>query len=517
MASKIMLVVGLLALVAGGALFFMGRGAQAPRAEQGEVDDTAALKARIDSLEREKADLAADVARLREQLLARGVEPGDTAAAKTPAGGAPAEKDDGLTPAQRKLRDFKKRLAGYAKLLARIAKAQKEGMGPEEFMQDPDMLALQADLLRFMAELQREFGVPFMEDAGGMLLMSFLLEPLCAELGATLTEAQKAALESGNLRLIEGLLALKEDADKFAVEKAYGRMALMREYGGLFKDFLTDDQKKELGEFGQIGEFSEMTSGMWSPDMKYLPDTADDQAGEWRDAFDIKDDSAAAGLTPIAREYLAAYNDLKRRYDLDESRLEELPAPEEPLEGTEPPSLPELFDPSESRTLTDVERKQIERDMLRIELDALTKISRLNLTDEQKKKVRDYDPFNPSSRRGGYARRVTVGEGESKDALKEATAISRLRTLSSAQELYNVRYEKYAETLEDLMEKQFIDKEFNTGPGYSIRMGYVSEEKWSASATPEDWSGRHFYIDETGVIREEKGTSANENSKPLGS
>ncbi len=507
MGSKIMLVVGILALVAGGAFFFMSLpGADRPRTGRGAGDgtDLAKLQARIDALEGEKADLAAHVARLQEQLAAAGAAPDRTAAAGTPGGGKPVPEDEGLTKAQKIHRKFKGRLGKYARLLAKLVKAEKEGRSPEEFMNDPDMLAMQADMLSLMAELQKEFGIPYMEAAGGMMLMSFLLEPMCEELGVTLTDAQKAKLESGNMRLIEGLLKLNEDQDMFGVEKAYERMALMREYGGVFDSFLTEEQKKELGEFGRFGELSGMSSMTWSPDMRYRPESADEQAGQWRDAFGIKDENAAGALNSIAQDYLASYRDLERRYDLDQSRYR---MPPESLE--DPFAAPEDPATSEPRTLTDEERKQMEREMLKIEVNALTKISGLGLTDEQKKKVRNYDPFNPMTH-------VTRSLRSSKDAANAASAISRLRTLSSAQELYNVRYEKYAATLDELKEKNFIDKEFDRTYEYTIELGSVTKDTWSATATPDDWSGRHFYIDETGVIYEEKGRPADANSKTLG-
>jgi hypothetical protein len=506
-----MLLVGLLALIASAALFFMGgQGADAPQTgqETGAEAELSKLKGRIEALEREKAGLAAHVARLKEQLTAAASRPGSAGIAGMPGEEETNASEEGLTRAQKMHRDFKKRLSKYAKLLARLAKAQKEGKSPHEFMQDPDMLALQADMLRFMADLQKEFGIPYMEAAGGMLVMSFLLEPLCEELGVTLTEAQKAKLESGNLRLIEGLLALNEDTGKFAIEKSYGRMELMREYGGLFGGFLTEDQKKELGEFGRFDEFSGMASMMWSPDMKYLPESAEDQARAWRDSFGIEDESTAGQLDSIAREYLASYKDLKRRYDLDDSRYGELPSPEEPLEGTETERVLEEVARRKLRATTEEEKKQMEHEMLRIEVDALTRISGLNLTEEQKKRVRNYDPFSSM----GALPRLQ----ESKEAANEAGAISRLRTLSSAQELYNTRCERYAATFDELKEKNYIDKDFERSYEYTIEMGNVTKDTWSATATPDDWSGRHFYIDETGVIYEEKGRPADVNSKPLG-
>jgi len=99
---------------------------------------------------------------------------------------------------------------------------------------------------------------------------------------------------------------------------------------------------------------------------------------------------------------------------------------------------------------------------------------------------------------------------ESKKAANEAAAISALRTISSAEELYNTRYSSYA-TLAQMSSRNLVDSVLaaatTTGSGKS---GYyfevdtsVSGAAWTTIARPTDWGTtgeRNFRIDQTGVI-----------------
>jgi len=98
---------------------------------------------------------------------------------------------------------------------------------------------------------------------------------------------------------------------------------------------------------------------------------------------------------------------------------------------------------------------------------------------------------------------------ESKSAANEAAAISALRTISSAEELYNTRYSTYG-SLGSMEAVNMIDSVLadatHRGSGKS---GYYFElysdgEKWWAYAKPTKWGitgSRSFYIDHTGVIQ----------------
>ncbi len=97
----------------------------------------------------------------------------------------------------------------------------------------------------------------------------------------------------------------------------------------------------------------------------------------------------------------------------------------------------------------------------------------------------------------------------SRRAANEGSAISTLRTLSSAEATYQatVGAGKYG-TLQQLIEQGLIDRKLESG----VRNGYVFDVKidgitYQILATPmkdSDRSGRSFYTSETGVIRAAK-------------
>ena len=111
-------------------------------------------------------------------------------------------------------------------------------------------------------------------------------------------------------------------------------------------------------------------------------------------------------------------------------------------------------------------------------------------------------------------------------AANEASAISALRTLSSAQELYNTRYAAYA-TFKDLAAKRYIDPVLASGKknGFVFKIELPGPGKWRCTARPEkpgQTGERSFYIGEDGVIyykecKKDSDTSCTPGSgKPLG-
>lgn len=101
----------------------------------------------------------------------------------------------------------------------------------------------------------------------------------------------------------------------------------------------------------------------------------------------------------------------------------------------------------------------------------------------------------------------------------EASAISALRTINSAQEMYHARLGRFG-TVSDLTTAGYLDTSFDTG-----RSGYVFSDEaapdratWSITAIPANpgtTGDRHFYIDSSGVIRFEEGVVADETSSPV--
>jgi hypothetical protein len=91
----------------------------------------------------------------------------------------------------------------------------------------------------------------------------------------------------------------------------------------------------------------------------------------------------------------------------------------------------------------------------------------------------------------------------------EASAISALRTLSSAQELFNARYGRYAPTLAALGNAGMIDQILagattpamaKSGYFFQLRLTQTGWECSTMPATPGVTGTRSFYINEDGVI-----------------
>lgn len=110
----------------------------------------------------------------------------------------------------------------------------------------------------------------------------------------------------------------------------------------------------------------------------------------------------------------------------------------------------------------------------------------------------------------------------SRRAANEAAAIAHLRTWTSAQEIYFQRHRTYAPSEGDLVGEHLV------GDMEAIESGYVftvtaeggGSINWSGTAIPETpgtTGDRHFFIDQTGVIRWSLDGEANANSPALGS
>ena len=116
---------------------------------------------------------------------------------------------------------------------------------------------------------------------------------------------------------------------------------------------------------------------------------------------------------------------------------------------------------------------------------------------------------------------------ESKKAANEAGAISTLRTLSSAQELYNTRFAQYGEmtqlALANMIDAVLAGSTTTDSPksGYFYTMGVDTSGagSWCCESEPvaNTTGTRSFFIDQTGVIRWCSGTTyASGSSSPLG-
>jgi len=110
----------------------------------------------------------------------------------------------------------------------------------------------------------------------------------------------------------------------------------------------------------------------------------------------------------------------------------------------------------------------------------------------------------------------------SRMAADEGAAVANLRTLVTVCEQYKTRFAAYPDSLATLANVDMIDSVFAsaTDPAH-LKQGYYydytgGEKKWHCYAHPGTWNisgGRHFYVDQTGVIRQ----SVNENETTEGS
>ena len=106
-----------------------------------------------------------------------------------------------------------------------------------------------------------------------------------------------------------------------------------------------------------------------------------------------------------------------------------------------------------------------------------------------------------------------------RQAGNEASTISSLRTITTANEQYRTRYKSYADGLIDLETAGYI----NESLGSSVKSGYKftyskTGESWSCTASPivDGTTGsRHFYVDGSGVIRYNEKSSADVKSEPI--
>ncbi len=100
-----------------------------------------------------------------------------------------------------------------------------------------------------------------------------------------------------------------------------------------------------------------------------------------------------------------------------------------------------------------------------------------------------------------------------------ASAVQSLRTITTAQYQYENTARVYA-TLDILASEKIIDSKLGSGSksGYSFTLALgVGNKSFICKATPFELSTAltHFFVDQTGVIRSNVGTSADANSHPI--
>ncbi len=103
----------------------------------------------------------------------------------------------------------------------------------------------------------------------------------------------------------------------------------------------------------------------------------------------------------------------------------------------------------------------------------------------------------------------------------EVSAISSLRTLSSIQNVYRIRFGTYG-TLQALGDVQLVDNNLGSGrkAGYTFTVSGsgISDCTWAFSAAPVEpgvTGDRWFFVDESGVIRGKEGSEASTSDSPI--
>ena len=109
---------------------------------------------------------------------------------------------------------------------------------------------------------------------------------------------------------------------------------------------------------------------------------------------------------------------------------------------------------------------------------------------------------------------------QSKMAANEANAISYMRQWTSAQELYLLRFDSYADADGQLFDAGLIGKGAADSHGYTFSLDNPSgsQTTWWGTATPDtpgSTGSRWFFLDDTGVIRFSTSGSAGRSDPPI--
>lgn len=96
----------------------------------------------------------------------------------------------------------------------------------------------------------------------------------------------------------------------------------------------------------------------------------------------------------------------------------------------------------------------------------------------------------------------------------EATALAKLEEINRAQEDFIRRTRRYAQTFDELIVQHLLSAEPTVdGTGYKFLLRPSPDAvSYTVTATPSAPEARHFFTDQTGVIRAESGKPATSTS-----
>ena len=105
----------------------------------------------------------------------------------------------------------------------------------------------------------------------------------------------------------------------------------------------------------------------------------------------------------------------------------------------------------------------------------------------------------------------------------EGSAVSSLRSITSANQTYETRFGTYANSLSDLSDTAFIDSVLGNAGALPGKSGYLftysgGTSTWEVNADPITAGAtgiRYFYVDTSGVIRFREGSPATGTDSPI--
>jgi len=108
---------------------------------------------------------------------------------------------------------------------------------------------------------------------------------------------------------------------------------------------------------------------------------------------------------------------------------------------------------------------------------------------------------------------------KAKYAADAGSAVATVRTLVTAERLYQLKFDAYG-TLTDLVPEATLDTTVQSGTksGYAFAITVSSDKKsFNCTADPlvDDPVAPYYFVDETGVIRSNQGSTADATSPPI--
>ncbi len=372
MNAKFVVVLAVVAIVVAGgtALIMKGPGQPINKAAPEDAADSQLQAARqqyeaeLASFGKQLEDLQADNEELRKRLTEMEKEPAAPASAEE--AGKPKSSTEQTAGKFIKSGDpeLDKIIAGVgwdklAKTFLKIAKAQKEGKQP-----GPEEMAAMGELISVLGKIMKQMGYSSIEDVGASpVLTANLMDALLEQVGSGLSESQRdelAAICSDTTSRIKQINANKDSM--FGLEHVSQNIRAQRDFTTKMEDLLTQQQQDSLKEHGEGNMPVSGSSARWPSTshvgVKDIDEATDNIYSSWKDSFGIGENDALKG---IVNNYVNEQQQIRERY------------------GAGP-----------GKELTPEQEFQMQCEITARQVEALKKAAELNLTQEQRDKVRQY-------------------------------------------------------------------------------------------------------------------------------